>query len=310
MRALARVGLVATVLIAVPAAAVTWDVRDLDHPEMGAIKVAVPAAGVVTQGKDLKLVSAAFVSCEKSNGTIAIELANSAENDTTGGLRPAETPRLVCHPRGAAGGGVARGEGIAATWKTNELGDTRARGLAAAKLSRCATIDVLQYVALPVKGGAATSQFVAMELQPAEPGLSEVFAACGQGGAAVATAPAAKPAAPVKPSTAPTPAKPSAAPASPKPSTVPAPVKPATPPAPVPQAPKAVAEAGWQFAITAAQGKTNVRQGPDIASPVVAQLPPSARILVQKGEGAWWKVKPTRGNGVMGYVRDDRFTLE
>jgi hypothetical protein len=41
---------------------------------------------------------------------------------------------------------------------------------------------------------------------------------------------------------------------------------------------------------------------------VSAQLPPNARILVQKATGPWWKVQPTKGSTFVGYIREDRFT--
>src|SRR4051812_5311201 len=96
-----------------------WEVRDVEHPVMGPIKVAVPKSGVSTTVSELRVVSAAFVSCEKRAGKIAIELANSIESDTRGGLRPANLPKLICNPGKTE---------IAATWRTSELGDTLARG--------------------------------------------------------------------------------------------------------------------------------------------------------------------------------------
>jgi len=147
-----------------------WEVRDVEHPVMGPIKVGVPKSGVSTTVGDLRIVSAAFVSCEKKSGKIAIELANSIESDTRGGLRPASLPKLICNP--------ARTE-IATAWLTSELGDTLARGLSPAAIRRCSSIDVLQDVALPASA-PVRSQSISMELAPYSRELDEIFVACGE----------------------------------------------------------------------------------------------------------------------------------
>ena len=255
------------VVAAIPRAyAIDWDVRDVEHPVMGAIKVAVPTTGVVTPVNDLRIVSAAFVSCEKGTRRIAIELANSLESNPQGGLMPAEPPRLVCNPEAVRGAPV-RGSEIPVTWKTNELGDGLARGLDPAALSRCGALDIVQVIGLPANAAVKT-QRLSMVLMPSGPGVSQVFAACGP------------------PSATPAPATP--APAAP-------PVAAAVPP-------------GWRVARTVANGKTNVRSAPALDAPVSAQLPPNARILVQKATGPWWKVRPTKGSTFAGYIREDRFT--
>jgi hypothetical protein len=247
---------------AVPSAhAIDWEVRDVEHPVMGAIKVAVPTAGVVTPVNDLKIVSAAFVSCEKSTRRIAIELANSLESDPQGGLKPAETPRLVCNPEAVRGAPV-RGNEIAVTWKTNELGDGLARDLDPAALSRCGALDIVQVISLPA-AAATKTQRISMVLAPRGPGLAQVFDACGP--------------------------RATQAQAAPPPDTV-------------------VVPPGWRLARTVANGKTNVRSAPALDAPVSAQLPPNARILVQKATAPWWKVQPTKGSTFAGYIREDRFT--
>jgi len=191
-----RTILLTGVIAAVPRAyAIEWDVRDVEHPVMGAIKVAVPTAGVVTPVNDLRIVSAAFVSCEKATGRIAIELANSLESNPQGGLMPAEPPRLVCNPEAVRGAPV-RGSEIPVTWKTNELGDGLARDLDPAALSRCGALDIVQVISLPANA-AVKSQRLSMVLMPSGPGLSQVFAACGPRPAA--PAPSAQPNAPAIP---------------------------------------------------------------------------------------------------------------
>lgn len=169
--------LAAAMSLLTPAAlAIEWEVRDVDHPALGAIKVAVPRAGVSTAVREQRIVSAAFVSCEKGAGTIAIELANSLESDAKGGLKPAEPPHLVCSTPVEGRNALASTE-IAAKWQTSELGDTMARGLSASALRQCLSIDVLQAVAVPQAG--AKGQRVTMEITPYSKGLVDVLAACG-----------------------------------------------------------------------------------------------------------------------------------
>jgi hypothetical protein len=71
-----------------------------------------------------------------------------------------------------------------------------------------------------------------------------------------------------------------------------------------------VAEPGWKRAHTIAKGRSNIRKAPDINSPVVAQLPPGVRILVEAHDGDWWHVKSPSGATYDGYIRHDRFTLD
>lgn len=253
-----------------------WEVRDLDHPVMGPIEVAVQKRAVTTKVQGRTIVSMAFVSCEKSTRKIAVELANASEADARGGMGPVDLPRLVCNaPRGRGDPAMAETE-IAASWEIGALGDTLARGLAPAALRRCASIDVLQNVALP-PGWARESQRVSLELFPYGRELDAVFAACGE-----TTAWAAERAAPR---------------ASAK----------AAPPA---SAPPPAAAAGWVLARTTSKGRTNVRAAARLDSAVVVQLPPGVRVLVQAAQSDWWKVKPVKGTGFSGYIRRDRFDFE
>ena len=239
----------------------------MDHPTLGAITVAVPKAGFTTMAGGAKIVSAAFVSCEKSTRKIAIELANSLETDTRGGLLPLEPPRLVCSMR--AEGTTVRA-GIVVRWVTNELGDGLARGLAPGDLKRCDSIEVLQNVALPA-GSAARGQRLTMAFAPADAGVSDVFAACSDAPFVNAAA------------------RPAVASAKPTPADVASPWKPAR--------------------TLSSGGRTNVRASPDIKGALVTQLYPGTPLLVQKAEGDWWRVKPTRGNAFAGFVRADRLAF-
>jgi hypothetical protein len=158
---------------------VQWEVRDVDHPVLGPIKVAVPKTGVLTPVQDVKIVSAAFVSCQKRTGRIAIELANSIESNPNGGLMPTEMPHLVCNrPDGVKVNSLATSP-IEATWKTNELGDAMAQGLAPGMLRLCVSIDILQSVTLPVPAPLQGNR-IAMEIAPYGRELDEVFSACGE----------------------------------------------------------------------------------------------------------------------------------
>lgn len=270
-----------------------WDVREVEHPVLGAIKVAVPQAGITTEVKGARIVSAAFVSCEKATGTIALELANSVESDTKGGLPPSEMPRLVCN--GRVSGSPAR-TAIPARWTTNGLGDVMARGLAPADLRRCGAIDIEQHVTLP-PGVSLISQKLSMRLLPATTDLAEVLA-CG------------------------TPARIAEAP----PTAVKASADAAPPPAPAREAsatPKAIAtstpvatskpaaqEGAWQRAHTVAGSRTNVRGEPRIDGPLVKQVDAGTHVLARKASGEWWRVKPRKGSAFTGYVREDRLAFD
>src|SRR5471032_3157982 len=161
------------------AAAIEWDVRDVSHPLMGPIKTAVQKNAITTAVKGGKVLSQAFVSCQKNNGKISIELANAPESDARTGLGPVDLPRLVCNSPRPQGDGVLVKTDLAASWEIGGLGDALARGLSPAALRRCASIDVLQNVALP-KGWSQESLRIAMEITPYARPLDAVFAACGE----------------------------------------------------------------------------------------------------------------------------------
>lgn len=248
-----------------------WDVREVEHPVLGAIKVAVPQSGITTQVKNARVVTAAFVSCEKATGTIAIELANSVDSDTQGGLPPAEMPKMICN--GRASGAPARTT-IRAKWTTNDLGDVMARGLDAAELRRCGAIDIEENVTMPASVSLA-SQRIALRLLPATTDLASVLACGGTARVAeAASAPVAK--------------------------EVPQPR--ATPAA-------ALVDAPWKPARTVRGSRTNVRAAPRIDGAVVKQLESGTRLLVQRAEGEWWRVKPAKGAGFSGYIREDRLAF-
>ncbi len=255
-------------------AATEWEVRDVSHPVLGPIRYAVPRAAVTTAAGNEKILSVAYVSCEKGSGKIAIELTNASASDPAGGLRPMEMPRLVCHGPGPRGDGALVKSDLAATWEIGTLGDTLARGLAPSALRRCAWIDVLQNVA-PPPGWPRRNQRISMEILPYGSGPDSVFAACGE---ATAYGPEAQPPAAVEPAPGAVPAR--------------------------------TADAPWKPARTVAKGRSNVRAAARVESSLVVQLAPGTEVLVQQASEQWWKVKPRRGAGFSGYLRQDRIAFE
>jgi SH3 domain-containing protein len=156
-----------------------WSVGELDHPRMGPIRVAVPRIPIATSvGKD-RIVSLVFLSCEKTRRTIAIEFANASEADSQGGLRPRDMPQLICNTPLAQSGYAMRQSDLAARWEVSAVGDALARGLSPSALRRCASINVVQEVALP-KGWSQDSQRIEFELTPYGRELDSVFVACGE----------------------------------------------------------------------------------------------------------------------------------
>jgi len=272
-----------------------WDVRDVEHPKMGTIRVAVPSKAIETPVGKEKIVSLVFFSCEKSRGRIAIELANAPESDPKGGLPPKVMPKLICNSREA--GATPQAE-IATSWNVSSIGDALARGLPPSALRRCASIEIQQTIALP-KGWARDTERVDVELIPYHKEIESVLNECG---AVIAAAPS-QPSAP-------------AAPSSPPPST---PTKPATSnrplpsPAPAPAAAPStqVGEADWKSARTISSGgRTNVRASPSTTASVVVMLSPGQPLLAQPAGGDWYRVKPTSGTAFAGYIRQDRLVFE
>jgi hypothetical protein len=258
-----------------------WDVRDARHPRMGTIKVAVPRNSIVTPVRNQKIVSLVFFSCEKTAETIAIELANASESDARGGLGPVDLPRLICNSPRPGGGAVLVKSDLAATWEISEVGDTLARGLSPSALRRCASIDVLQNVALP-PGWPQGNQRIVIELIPYSRELDSVFSACGEPTAFASSEQPLPSSLPVARSEAATKTDPSAR----------------------------NADVSWKPARTTAKGRTNVRASPSLDSAVVAQLNPHERVLVQPTSTEWWKAKPRTGTAFSGYIRQDRLVFD
>ncbi len=250
--------------------AIDWDVRDVNHPVLGPIKFAARKTALATSVGNEKVVSQAYVSCQKSVRKVAVQLANAPESNPVGGLSPNDMPRLVCYGPDPSGKGGLVMSDLAARWEISDLGDTLARGLSPAELRRCVSIDVLQNVALPLGWPQASQQFV-MELLPYGKALDAVLVACGE---KTALAPAGQPRAAVAPA-----AQPAAA-------------------------------VSWRPARTIAKGRTNVRAAASVGSPLVIRLGPGATLLAQRTSTDWWKVKPRSGAGFSGYIREDRLVLE
>lgn len=247
-----------------------WEVRDGTHPRLGPITVAVPSASIVTPVGKEKIQTLVFVSCERSRGRIAVELANAAASDPKGGLMPSRMPKMTCNPRGE---GAATE--IAASWYVSELGDALARGLVPAELRRCASIEISEELALP-RGWGASAQRIDIEVIPYKKELDTVLGTCFEGAYVGAPAPA-------------------------------APSKPAVV---ARAAPEPAASGWRNARTAAQGGRTNVRKAPRIDAPVTVQLPPGLPLLVQPTGGEWYRVKQRGGAVFEGYIRGDRLVLE
>ncbi len=282
-----------------------WQVRDGTHPKMGPIQVAISTDAHTSYIGTARIVSTAYLSCEKKTGKIALEFTNARNTELSSGLKLKESPRLTC--LGIAGPGAlpARSE-IAATWEANELGDVLTRGLSPTALRSCIAIEVQEKIVLPPAIGREIEE-VTFEIPTFAPAPDTIFTTCGEATAYVED----KPAAPEKPAlvTALTP-KPVTPAAPPPPATVAPTPKAAPAPPPTPTSPAPAVDPTWKRAHTVAKGHSNIRKSPNLTSPVVAQLPPGVRILVQQTSNEWWHVKSPSGATFDGYIRDDRFTLD
>jgi len=263
------------------ASEVEWELREANHPVLGPIRFTARKTPAVTSSASGKIVSQAYVSCQKQAGRIAIELTNALESNLAGGLAPKQTPRLTCYSTDLRDDNMGIRD-LAAKWATNELGDALARGLAVADLRRCISIEILQEVTLPA-GASPPSQKVVLELLPYDKSFDAVAVACGEKtayGAMKAPGPAAAPAmAPV------------AAPAA---------TASATPPP----------AAAWKSARTAAKGQTNVRAGPGLSTAIVQKLDPNTPLQAQHAKDDWWQVRSTGRAPINGYIREDRLQIE
>lgn len=260
-----------------------WQVREGNHPKMGPIKVAISLDAHISYIGTAKIVSTAYLSCEKSTGKIAIEIANARSIDLESGLKTKEAPHLACLGVAPPGEPPPRSR-IAATWEANELGDMLTRGLSPSALRACVGIEVSEKIALPAALGRDVEP-VTFEIPTYARGPDAIFAACGEPSAYAPPAPVVAQAPPAPPV--------------------------AAPPAP-PALPQQMAapEPTWKRAHTLAKGRSNIRKAPSISSPVVAQLPPGVKILVEEDVDDWWHVKSPSGARFEGFIRRDRFTLD
>jgi hypothetical protein len=167
---------------------VEWEVKDVNHPAFGPIKFASRKAAVSTPVGGETILSQVYVSCQKGQGRIAIELSNAFASNPAGGLRPRAKPQLTCYqPDAKLRGGLAMRD-MALKWEVTALGDVLTRGLPPAELRRCVSIDVLQDIALP-PGADRPGQQVVMELLPYGAAIDAVLVECASGGAPVASGP-------------------------------------------------------------------------------------------------------------------------
>lgn len=286
-----------------------WRVSEGIHPRMGPIKVAISLDAHTLYFGTEKVVSTVYLSCEKQARRIAIEVTNARSDDRSGGLKLKEIPRLTCLGVAGPGGLPSRTE-IASRWEANELGDVLTRGLSPSELRACPSLELREKILLPASFEREFEE-VAVEIPTFAPGPDDVFAACGEASAYPSDEKLAAnvaPPAPV-PNAAPSlKAKPQAAAPVPAAPVTAAPV--AAPPVTAALAPAPALPPGWQRAHTISKGRSNIRKAPNLNSPVVAQLPPGVRILVQPSADDWWHVKSPSGATFEGYIRHDRFTVD
>jgi uncharacterized protein YgiM (DUF1202 family) len=57
-------------------------------------------------------------------------------------------------------------------------------------------------------------------------------------------------------------------------------------------------------------GKTNVRAGPSLQTPIVSELFPGSVVMIQGAGNEWYRVRPSRGNAFEGYIRQDRLVIK
>jgi len=269
-----------------------WEVQEANHPKLGKIRFAYIKNLIETPVGSMKVYSRAYVSCDANRRKIAIELTNTISPEDADGLKPKTLPRLVCSRLPTPNNGTpVREELLAPRWEVSKIGDVLAHSLTAFPLRECFSIDVVQDVELP-RGWSKPSAAVTFELTPYGKELDEIFATCGEVSAyaqpstAVAKAPAAVAATPAPPAKSTPPAKPApeAAPTTPD---------------------------GWRQARAVPTGRSNLRSGPTLQSPVSAQLDPGMPVLAQKAEGDWWRVRTSSGGKpVEGYVRQDRLVFK
>ncbi len=257
-----------------------WEIREANHPSLGQIRFAFLKTQIVSSVGSVKVFTRPYVSCEKSTGKIAIEVAHGMTPEDTRGLMPKSVPRLVCSGPPPTGEKKLVQEELVARWGINDLGDVLARGLMPADLRRCASILVDQDVTLPQAPGTAHVEF---EITPYNRVMDAVFVACGE---TTAYGPGAmtlsRQAAAVPPAAA----------------------------APPPPPPPALSEDGWRSVRTLSSGKTNVRARPSTNAPLVLQLEPGAMVTVQLAEGDWWRARSSGKRTFDGYIRSDRLVLK
>lgn len=166
-----------------------WEIRDANHPILGAIRFAHTRGAIVTPVGSANVFSSAYVSCVKGAGAIAIELTNQTAPDDPGGLRPATAPRLVCNRPASPGKVGTVQEMIDARWEVNGIGDALARDLRPAALRSCASIGIVQDVELP-KGWARPTASIEFVVSPYAKALDAIFVTCGERSAYAAPVPA------------------------------------------------------------------------------------------------------------------------
>lgn len=159
-------------------APLAWQIGEGAHPTLGSIRFASPQTPITTPVGSAKISSRAYVSCVRSSNRIAIELAHATAPDDPGGLQPKTLPILLCNKPAGAG----RQSELPARWAISEIGDVLARGFEPQSLRECASIHVVQDVALP-GGWARDSARVRFDIDLYSKELDSIFVTCGEASA-------------------------------------------------------------------------------------------------------------------------------
>jgi hypothetical protein len=294
----------------------SWDMKDSVHRALGQLRSATLRNPLETTVGSSKIYTRVYFSCEKAGKTFSMELTNGASASDPTGFKPGNEPRLYCSRPIQPFDEKLVQEELLAHWETGKAGESLTWGLRPFPLRECVSIRVVQEITLP-DGWAQKNAKVEFDLMPYSREIDSVFAACGEQSAYAPETPAPPPVAAATTAPlaalkfAPPPAaaaKPVAPAAAPKLAATPPPA-PAPPPA-APTAPTEQAAGTWQRARTSFTGKTNVRGGPTLQSPIIKELHPGSVVMVQKADNDWWKARPSSGPAFDGYIREDRLVFK
>jgi hypothetical protein len=281
------------------ASTLEWEIRgETVHPVLGGVRYAALKRPIETPVGNLKIYSRATLACQRGAQKLAIEVSNSTTPEGETGLKPASTPRLTCSRPIEPWDQKLVQEDLFANWTVIPSGEAVTDGFRPFPLRECISIRVEQEVALS-PGYVQKTAKVVFDILPYNRQLDAIFVSCNDVSAYEPSTPETTVAAAPRPT---------APPAAPVPAKLASTGKPQPPPAPAsvigPDA------ASWKMARATFNGKTNVRAGPTLQSPIVTHLDPGAVVLVQPAGSDWWHAKPSKGSAWEGYIREDRLVFK